>query len=103
MITLLGASMSIAGLAGCDIIRRPVENIVPHASAPEDIIPGIPRFYATTMPFRRCAWRDRREPRGTADQDRGKPLAPVHARASNSRIQASVLASTIPIDRKRSG
>ena len=53
MIQLLGASLSLAGLAGC---RRPVEEIVPYVNAPEDVVPGIPRYYATTMPFRRSAY-----------------------------------------------
>src|SRR5262249_30814725 len=53
MMMLLGASLSLAGLAGC---RRPVEEIVPYVSAPEDTLPGIPRHYATTMPFRRSAY-----------------------------------------------
>ena len=48
MLTLLGASLSMAGMAGC---RRPVEKIVPYVDAPENFIPGIPRRYATTMPF----------------------------------------------------
>src|SRR5262245_2152915 len=56
MITLVGASLSLAGFAGCDIIRRPVEQIVPYVQAPEDIVPGIPRYYATTMPFGRSAY-----------------------------------------------
>src|SRR5262249_54414028 len=34
MITLLGASLSLAGLAGC---RRPEEHIVPFVNAPEEI------------------------------------------------------------------
>ena len=53
MMMLLGASLSLAGLAGC---RRPVEEIVPFVTAPEDVVPGIPRYYATTMPFRRSAY-----------------------------------------------
>ena len=53
MMMLLGASLSLAGLAGC---RRPVEEIVPYVTAPEEIVPGIPRYYATTMPFRRSAY-----------------------------------------------
>ena len=47
MLTLLGASLSMAGLAAC---RKPVENIVPYVDAPEQIMPGIPRYYATTQP-----------------------------------------------------
>ena len=53
MMTLVGASLSLAGLAGC---RRPVEEIVPYVTAPEEIVPGIPRYYATTMPFGRSAY-----------------------------------------------
>jgi molybdopterin-containing oxidoreductase family iron-sulfur binding subunit len=53
MIQLLGASLSLAGLAAC---RRPVEKIVPYVNAPEEIIPGVARRYATTMPFGRSAY-----------------------------------------------
>ena len=92
MITLLGASISIAGLAGCDIIRRPVENIVPYVNAPEDIVPGIPRYYATTMPFRRSAYGvivESHEGRPTKIE--GNPSHPSTLGASSSRVQASVL------------
>ena len=92
MITLLGASMSIAGLAGCDIIRRPVENIVPYVNAPEDIVPGIPRYFATTMPFRRSAYGvivESHEGRPTKIE--GNPSHPSTLGASSSRVQASVL------------
>ncbi len=47
MLGLLGASLSLAGLAGC---RRPVEEIVPYVSAPDSVVPGQARRYATTMP-----------------------------------------------------
>ena len=46
-LTLIGASIALAGLAGC---RRPVEKIVPYVKAPEEIIPGVPKYYATTIP-----------------------------------------------------
>jgi molybdopterin-containing oxidoreductase family iron-sulfur binding subunit len=48
MLQLVGASLSLAGLAAC---RRPVEAIVPYVNAPEEIVPGVPLRYATTMPF----------------------------------------------------
>jgi molybdopterin-containing oxidoreductase family iron-sulfur binding subunit len=48
MLQLVGTSLSLAGLTAC---RRPVEHIVPYVNAPEDVVPGIPRQYATTMPF----------------------------------------------------
>ncbi len=46
---LMGASMALAGLTAC---RRPVEQIVPYVRQPEEVVPGIPLFYATSMPFR---------------------------------------------------
>ncbi len=89
MMTLLGASLSLAGLAGC---RRPVEQIVPYVNAPEDVVPGIPRFYATTMPFGRSAYGiivESHEGRPTKIE--GNPSHPSTLGASSARIQASVL------------
>ena len=45
-LSLMGASMAMAGLVGC---RKPVQKILPYVNAPEDIVPGIPNYYATTM------------------------------------------------------
>ena len=89
MITLLGASLSLAGLAGC---RRPTEEIVPYVTAPEDVVPGVPRYYATTMPFRRSAYGlivESHEGRPTKVE--GNPSHPSTLGASSSRVQASVL------------
>ncbi|MBA2303235.1 MAG: TAT-variant-translocated molybdopterin oxidoreductase, partial [Acidobacteria bacterium] len=89
MMMLLGASLSLAGLAGC---RRPVEEIVPFVTAPEEIVPGIPRYYATTMPFRRSAYGlivESHEGRPTKIE--GNPSHPSTLGASSSRVQASVL------------
>ena len=47
-LTLMGASLAMAGLASC---RRPVEKIVPYVERPEEVIPGVPLYYATSMPF----------------------------------------------------
>lgn len=46
-LTLMGASMALAGLAGC---RRPIEKIVPYVDQPEVVTPGVPMHYATSMP-----------------------------------------------------
>ena len=43
---IMGASIALAGLSGC---RRPVEKIIPYVVAPEEIVPGNPNYYATSM------------------------------------------------------
>ena len=100
LITLLGASLSLAGLTGC--IRRPVEEIVPYVTAPEDMVPGIPQHYATTMPFGRSAYGlivESHEGRPTKIE--GNPAHPSTLGASSARIQASVLGLYDP-DRSQS-
>ena len=89
MVMLLGASLSLAGLAAC---RRPVEEIVPYVTAPEEIVPGVPRYYATTMPFRRSAYGlivESHEGRPTKIE--GNPSHASTLGASNARVQASVV------------
>ncbi len=44
---LLGASTALAGLSSVGCVRKPVENIMPFAKRPEDLIPGVPVYYAT--------------------------------------------------------
>jgi len=44
---LMGASAAMAGLSACT--KLPVEKIVPYVRPPEEIIPGKPLFYATSM------------------------------------------------------
>jgi molybdopterin-containing oxidoreductase family iron-sulfur binding subunit len=89
MMKLMGASWSLAGLVGC---RRPVEEIVPFVTAPEELVPGIPRSYATTMPFGRSAYGlvvESHEGRPTKIE--GNPTHPSTLGASSARVQASVL------------
>jgi molybdopterin-containing oxidoreductase family iron-sulfur binding subunit len=99
MMMLLGASLSLAGVAGC---RRPVEEIVPYVNPPEDVIPGVPKHFATTMPFRRSAYGlivESHEGRPTKIE--GNPAHPSTLGASSSRVQASVLGLYDP-DRSQS-
>ena len=99
MLTLLGASMSMAGLASC---RRPVEKIVPYVNAPEEFIPGIPVYYATTMPLGHSAYGllvESHEGRPTKIE--GNPDHPSTMGSSNAVIQASILGLYDP-DRSQS-
>jgi len=89
MLTLIGATLSIAGLASC---RRPVEHIVPYVQAPEEVIPGVPRRYATTMPFGRAAYGlvvESHEGRPTKIE--GNELHPTSMGRSSVRMQAAIL------------
>lgn len=45
---VMGASIALAGFAAC---RRPVQKILPYTKQPEEVIPGIPLYYASAMPF----------------------------------------------------
>ena len=46
---LMGASLAMAGLAGCT--KQPDEPIYPYIKAPEDLILGKPNYFATAFPF----------------------------------------------------
>ncbi len=53
ILKLMAASAALSGLSACT--KLPVEKIVPYVKAPEEIIPGKPLFYATSMPDARGA------------------------------------------------
>jgi Fe-S-cluster-containing dehydrogenase component len=50
LLQMAGAGMSLAALEGC--MRIPQEKIVPYVKAPEEIVPGRPLYYASTLLFR---------------------------------------------------
>ncbi|MFQ5878260.1 MAG: TAT-variant-translocated molybdopterin oxidoreductase [Acidobacteriota bacterium] len=86
---LLGASFALAGLASC---RRPVEAIVPYVSAPEDLIPGVPRRYATTMPLGTGAYGLLVESRdGRPTKVEGNEAHPSSRGVASCWMQASIL------------
>jgi MoCo/4Fe-4S cofactor protein with predicted Tat translocation signal len=89
LIQLLGASMALAGLTAC---RRPVENIVPFVTPPEELVPGIPKQYATTMPFGLDGYGllvESHEGRPTKIE--GNELHPATAGAASAQMQAAIL------------
>jgi len=47
-LSVMAASMAFASLAGC--AAAPPEKIVPYVRPPEELLPGIPMQYATSMP-----------------------------------------------------
>ncbi|MDB5329301.1 MAG: Fe-S-cluster-containing hydrogenase subunit [Phycisphaerales bacterium] len=87
---LMAASLALAGLTGCSDF--PQEQIVPYVNPPEDIIPGKPLFFASTMPF--CGYGmgvlvETYEGRPTKIE--GNPDHPASLGATNVFMQASVL------------
>jgi molybdopterin-containing oxidoreductase family iron-sulfur binding subunit len=86
---LMGASLGLAGLAGC---RWPKDNIVPYARHPENRTPGIPEQYATAMELGGFAQGllvtsyD-----GRPIKVEGNPLHPINRGATDVFAQASVL------------
>ncbi len=88
-LTLMGASMAMTGLASC---RRPVEKIVPYVNRPEDLIPGNPQHYATTMPFGDGAYGLLVESHeGRPQKIEGNKLHPSTEGTSSALIQAQIL------------
>ncbi len=49
-IKMMGASLALAGVAGLAACRRPDHKIIAYIKEPEDLIPGNPIYYATSMP-----------------------------------------------------
>ena len=48
-LAVMGASLALAGMAGCSVKPAPEGTIVPYVRQPEEIVPGRPLFFATTL------------------------------------------------------
>ena len=88
---IMGASMALAGvgLSGC---RRPREAVLPYARKPEEVVPGVPNFYATAMPaggYVEPLLVESHEGRPTKVE--GNPEHPMSRGASSLYAQASIL------------
>ncbi len=88
---LMGASIGLAGLGltGC---RAPKEHILPYSKQPEQVIPGVPLFYASSQPTARDNIPlvvETHEARPTKLE--GNPSYVPYAGATNAFAQASVL------------
>src|SRR5688572_26043069 len=86
---VMGASMALAGVAAC---RRPDEKILPYSRQPEEVIPGVPLFFATAMAWNGTAIGllvESHEGRPTKIE--GNPRHPESLGAANAFAQAEVL------------
>jgi molybdopterin-containing oxidoreductase family iron-sulfur binding subunit len=49
--TLMGASLALAGAAGCSPRPAPMRKIVPYTRQPDQLTPGVPLFFASAFPL----------------------------------------------------
>jgi MoCo/4Fe-4S cofactor protein with predicted Tat translocation signal len=88
---IMAASFALggAGLAGC---RRPEENILPFGKSVEGAIPGLPVYFATSMPMRSWAVPLLAEThQGRPTKLEGNPSYAPHGGSSSLLAQASIL------------
>lgn len=88
---IMAASFALGGvgLAGC---RRPEKHILPYGKSVEGVIPGLPLYFATSMPLRRSAVPLLAEThQGRPTKLEGNPSYLSYGGASTLISQASVL------------
>jgi molybdopterin-containing oxidoreductase family iron-sulfur binding subunit len=99
-LTLMGASLALAGLSGCS--KPPAEKIVPFVKDPEGVIPGRPLFFATAMPLAGIGTGLLVESHmGRPTKVEGNPDHPASLGATDAYAQASILGLYDP-DREHS-
>jgi molybdopterin-containing oxidoreductase family iron-sulfur binding subunit len=86
---LMAASIGLAGLHGC---RRPESSALPYTRPPEEVVPGLPNYYATAMPRGGSAQPVLVESHeGRPTKIEGSPANPDTKGATDSFAQASIL------------
>ena len=91
-LTLMGASLALAGVSGCSIRPAPSIKLRPYVRAPEEIIPGKPLFYATAMTLGGVGVGLLAESHlGRPTKIEGNPQHPGSLGATDAYHQASVL------------
>src|SRR3984893_11808310 len=91
-LTLMGASLALAGLTGCSVRPAPSVKMAPYVRAPEEIIPGKPLFFATAMTLSGVAVGLLVESHlGRPTKIEGNPAHPASLGATDVFHQASVL------------
>jgi molybdopterin-containing oxidoreductase family iron-sulfur binding subunit len=86
---LMAASLGLAGLTGC---RRPELHALPYTKPPEQVVPGLPTYYASAMPRPGSASPVLVESHeGRPTKIEGNPRHPDSGGCSDVFAQASVL------------
>jgi MoCo/4Fe-4S cofactor protein with predicted Tat translocation signal len=88
-VALSAAAMGLAGLSGC---RRPELPILPYSQTPDFVIPGLPLYFATSMPRPGGCFPILVESHeGRPTKIEGHPQHPASLGASDAFAQASIL------------
>jgi MoCo/4Fe-4S cofactor protein with predicted Tat translocation signal len=91
-LALMGASLALAGINGCQYVQPPEVKIVPYVMQPEGLVLGKPLYYATTFPLSGygCGLLvESHEGRPTKIE--GNPTHPASLGGTSAYAQASVL------------
>jgi len=86
-LTLMGASMAMAATA---CARRPVTKIIPYVVRPEEVVPGVANFYASTDPETGYGLLVKTR-EGRPIKLEGNPDHPINRGKLDSRRQAAIL------------
>src|ERR671912_2529492 len=87
---LMSASLALAGVGACT--RQPQEQIVPYVRQPEDIVPGRPLFYASSVIHAGYAQPVLVESHmGRPTKIEGNPDHPASLGATDAMTQAEIL------------
>jgi molybdopterin-containing oxidoreductase family iron-sulfur binding subunit len=90
-LTVMGASLALAGLSGCSVRPAPQGTIVPYVRQPPEITPGKPLFYATAMTLGAAVGLLVESHTGRPTKVEGNPDHPASLGATDVFAQASVL------------
>jgi MoCo/4Fe-4S cofactor protein with predicted Tat translocation signal len=89
---LMGASMALAGLSGCRHMFMEQDRLVPYVTAPEEVVPGKPLFFASALTLGGYATGVLVESHvGRPIKIEGNPNHPASLGATDARTQAEIL------------
>ena len=104
-LTLMGASAALAGAVGCNYSLRPMSQrkVVPYVRQPEQLLPGVPLFFATAVPQAGGVGLGliAKSVEGRPIKVEGNPNHPTSLGATNVAAQGSTLSMYDP-DRSKS-
>ena len=92
VLKFMGASIALAGLAGCRGVFLDEPKLVPYVKAPEELVPGKPLYYASSFSMGGISTGVLVETHeGRPTKIEGNPDHPASLGAANPWIQASIL------------